>query len=107
MPAGFSKAGWYRLTFSLDGTQADLACSDFDLNTSVRDASILVSEEEGAEAAAAEEEPVRPHFDPIVDAANNLTYVDVYVEDRGGSSGPGRAIRGRGKGRVPGVGGSR
>lgn len=81
LPPSYRKVGWYRLTFSMDGTAADgKQCGTFPLNTSLANAVIAVSEEE-EEASAAEaggEEPASG-FTAHVDPVNNLTYIDVYL----------------------------
>lgn len=115
LPQGFEKAGWYRLTFSLDGTTTTtttppLACGSFTLNTSVRNATIVVPIEEETEVVApapgiSAEEEERPSFTPVVDPVNNLSYLDVYIENvqRGGGVKP----ISPGKGRMPIVPGRR
>lgn len=108
LPQDFEKAGWYRLTFSLDGTTTTtatpkLACGSFTLNTSVRGATIVVPIEEEsvvADLGGTAAEPERPSFTPVVDAVNNLTYLDLYIEatQRGGGV---RPIQNPGKGKGP------
>lgn len=64
LPGHVSAAGWYRLTFSLDGSVAGgRRCGPSVLNTSMTEAEV--------EAGA----PYRA----VVDAVWNLSYVDVYV----------------------------
>ena len=119
LPPGFESAGWYRLTFSLDGTTnttaaPPLACGTFTLNTSVRGASIVVPIEEETEVMPGRQGPVvlaeeeeRPGFEPVVDSTNNLTYIDVYIQNvqRGGGIRP--ISPGKGRGPLPIVHGRR
>lgn len=82
-PQGNPKTGWYRLTFSLDGTDAEgKACSTFGLNTTLASAAIVISEEE---VATDEGEPTG--YTPIIDSPNNLTYMDVFIQREVGSGG--------------------
>jgi len=85
-PQGTAKTGWYRLTFSLDGTAAaGKACSSFALNTSLAGATIVTSEEEPTVIEA--EEP--RGYTPVVDSERNLTYIDVFIQRQVGSGGGG------------------
>lgn len=68
MPSHVSAAGWYRLTFSLDGSAAGgKRCGGFALNTSISEAEVEVGVE----------------YPAVVDPVWNLSYVDIYVRQRG------------------------
>jgi len=79
-------AGDYRITFSLDD-----ACGTANRNTSLTKAEILVPTEEDIALAAEEEEGGSDAggATAILDKDNNLTYIDVRILERGGSSGNG------------------
>ncbi len=78
LPPPVRKVGWYRLTFSLDGSTAGgKACGTLGLNSSMRNAMIAASEE--TEGTMEEEEEEGPVFTAALDAANNLTYLDLYI----------------------------
>ncbi|MCB0331567.1 MAG: hypothetical protein KDD70_17975, partial [Bdellovibrionales bacterium] len=75
---GIAKTGWYRLTFSLDGTEpGGTACGNFTLNTSVAAAQVRVAEEGVTEEAAPPQ-----GYDAVVDATNNLTYLDIFIRKK-------------------------
>ncbi len=64
LPSHVSAAGWYRLTFSLDGSAAGgKRCGGYALNTSLVEADVEVGEQ----------------YPAVVDAVWNLSYVDIYV----------------------------
>jgi cysteine-rich repeat protein len=90
LPGGVNKLGWYRLTFSLDGTGKCGGTSPIALNTSLATASIVVSTEETAAPLPRAGEPVGTSVPAVVDAANNLTYIDVYIGARRASCGDGQ-----------------
>jgi hypothetical protein len=60
-------AGWYRLTFSLDGSAAGgKRCGTYALNTSMTEAQVEVGEQYAA----------------VVDPVWNLSYLDLYVRQK-------------------------
>ncbi|WNG33574.1 hypothetical protein F0U61_08025 [Archangium violaceum] len=67
LPMHVSSAGWYRLTFSLDGSAAGgKRCGGYALNTSIAEAEVEVGEQ----------------YPSVVDAVWNLSYVDIYVRQK-------------------------
>ncbi|MGZ3457715.1 MAG: hypothetical protein ACXU86_04335, partial [Archangium sp.] len=67
LPSHVSAAGWYRLTFSLDGSAAGgKRCGGYALNTSLTEAEVEVGDK----------------YPATVDPVWNLSYVDIYVRQR-------------------------
>jgi hypothetical protein len=67
LPSHVSAAGWYRLTFSLDGSVAGgKRCGAYTLNTSMTEAEVEVGEQ----------------YSAVVDPVWNLSYLDVYVRQK-------------------------
>ena len=76
-------AGDYRITFSLDGTNCNQT-----LNTgfAMGETFIIVPEEEEEVVIAAE--PAGEGGISYLDAANNLTYIDIHILTKSGGSSP-------------------
>ncbi len=84
LPAGITKAGWYRLTFS--------TTDDAILFTALTESALPTET-----ATTSEESDSGPLFSPVIDVVNNLTYIDIYI--RGGQgNGGGRGGGGQGNG---------
>ncbi len=67
LPSHVRAAGWYRLTFSLDGSAAGgKRCGGYALNTSLVDAEVEVGSE----------------YPAVVDPVWGLSYVDIYVRQK-------------------------
>jgi uncharacterized membrane protein YgcG len=96
---GGEAAGYYRVTFSLDDF------TDTPLRTTLKEAGIFYASEETTYVAL-EEEGSAGGGTAIVDAFNNLTYIDVLIKDRSsGGGGKGGGGGGGSGGGGPGGGG--
>lgn len=96
--------GIYRLTFSLDGSFEDgQQCGATTLNTWL-DAAVIREPTEEALALFAEEGETGGGT-AVVDAANNLSYIDVRILPRSGGGGTGGGGGGQGGGNGQGGGG--
>ena len=94
LPGGINKLGWYRLTFSLDGTGKCGGTTPIALNTSLATATIVVSTETAAAVPAPLAEPIGTSAPAVIDPVNNLTYIDVYIGSRRASCGDGQVDAG-------------
>ncbi|MCG2588837.1 hypothetical protein [Rhodohalobacter sulfatireducens] len=84
--------GDYRITFVLDPNSIVTYNTDFDSNT------IIVLKEEEEEEVVIQEEPDLAGGVAIIDAVNNLTYMDVRLTLKSGSGKPGGGDGNKGNG---------